>query len=78
MSTEWMGKGNCNQSSPAIFFPNDGIGVAAAQRICASCPVRVACLEYALTNHFVHGVWGGASERQRLRMQRDRRTAGAH
>ncbi len=34
---------------------------------------KVECLEYALLNRIEHGVWGGASERERRRILRRRR-----
>jgi len=71
--TEWMSQGKCASLPPAIFFPNDGVGVEIARRICADCPVKATCLEYALENHIDHGVWGGASERERRRILRRRR-----
>jgi len=77
MTTEWMSRGNCTSLSPDTFFPNDSVGVAAAQRVCAGCDVKAPCLEYALVNHLAHGVWGGTSERQRLRLQRNRRASVA-
>jgi len=61
--------------APDIFFPSDGMGVLVAQRICAECPVADQCLEYALENHIDHGVWGGASERERRRILRRRRSS---
>ncbi len=73
MDTEWMADGNCRDESPALFFPNDGVGVEVARRICATCPVKSPCLEYALRNGIDHGVWGGASERERRRIARRRR-----
>jgi WhiB family redox-sensing transcriptional regulator len=73
MDTDWMARGKCRAMDPAIFFPSDGIGVQAAQRICAECPVKVACLEYALADRVDHGVWGGTSERERRRIVRHRR-----
>ena len=48
-----------------------------ARRICAECPVKGACLEYALRNGIDHGVWGGTSERERRRIARRRRLAAA-
>jgi WhiB family redox-sensing transcriptional regulator len=36
-----------------------------ARRVCAACPVRQACLYYAITNRIVHGIWGGLTERER-------------
>ena len=73
MEADWMARGKCWDMDPAIFFPSDGMGVEAAQRICAECPVKATCLEYALTNRLAHGVWGGTSERERQRILRQRR-----
>ena len=73
MDTAWMAQGNCREEPPGTFFPSDGVGVEVARRICATCPVKGPCLEYALANHIDHGVWGGASERERRRIARRRR-----
>jgi WhiB family redox-sensing transcriptional regulator len=73
MDTGWMSQGKCKNMDPAVFFPSDGVGVQAAQRICAACPVADFCLEYALLNHIDEGVWGGASERHRRRLLRQQR-----
>jgi len=70
-----MAQGKCKDMDPKIFFPSDGVGVVVAQNICADCPVKVDCLEYALADRVDHGVWGGASERQRRRILRHRRVS---
>jgi WhiB family transcriptional regulator, redox-sensing transcriptional regulator len=75
IDTQWMAEGRCREVSPSVFFPSDGLGVQAAQRICADCPVADACLEYALANRIDHGVWGGRSERERRRILRSRRSS---
>lgn len=77
MDTAWMVEGNCRDEPPARFFPSDGVGVEAAQRICAGCPVKSPCLEYALEQRVDHGVWGGASERERRRILKRRRDNAA-
>ena len=82
LDTSWMVQGRCRDLPPEIFFPSDGVGVEVARRYCAECPVKAPCLEYALENHIEHGVWGGASERERRRIARSRksipvRSAGA-
>lgn len=74
-SVEWMKKANCRGMHPNTFFPHDGIGVEVAQEYCSGCPVKNECLEYALNNKQEHGIWGGASERERRRIQRRRRLA---
>jgi WhiB family redox-sensing transcriptional regulator len=38
---------------------------AVAKRICAACPVRQLCLDYALETREAHGVWGGLNETER-------------
>jgi WhiB family redox-sensing transcriptional regulator len=73
MDTTWMVKGNCRDEPPSRFFPSDGVGVEVARRICAGCPVKTLCLEYALEQRVDHGVWGGASERERRRILKRRR-----
>ena len=77
MDSDWMAVGRCRDMDPATFFPSDGVGVQIAQRICSDCPVQPQCLEYALDNRVDHGVWGGASERERRRLLRQRRRARA-
>jgi len=74
---DWMKRGRCRAISPSVFFPSDGVGVDVARAICADCPVKTPCLEYALENKVDHGVWGGASERERRRIARRRRLEAA-
>lgn len=73
MTTQWMRLGNCRRETPATFFPSDGTGVDIARDICATCPVKKPCLDYALQHHIDHGVWGGCSERERRRIRKRRR-----
>lgn len=74
-STAWMLRARCRGFDPGEFFPSDGVGVEHARKICTECDVRLECLEYALTHHIDHGVWGGCSERERRRILRRRRGA---
>lgn len=57
------------RGATAFMYPSSAHGVPAAKALCAGCPVRVACLEFALAHDERHGVWGGASERQRRAMR---------
>lgn len=45
---------------------------AVAKRICATCPVREPCLDYALTTREAHGVWGGLNETERRTILKQR------
>jgi WhiB family redox-sensing transcriptional regulator len=71
----WMLEGLCRDHDASFFFPSDGVGVEHARMVCANCSVKVDCLEYALRYRIEHGVWGGASERERRRILRSRRLA---
>jgi hypothetical protein len=37
--------------------------------ICALCPVRLACLDWAIEHNERNGIWGGVSARSRQRMR---------
>ena len=79
----WMAQGNCT-GIPEVFYPErSNSRVQYAKNICkgtdevAPCPVRDQCLEYALEHNEKFGVWGGTSERERRKLQRQRRTGKA-
>ena len=55
---------------PELWFPVDHARATPAQRVCADCPARRACLEYALVHGEDYGVWGGLSEYQRFQLRR--------
>jgi WhiB family transcriptional regulator, redox-sensing transcriptional regulator len=76
-AADWRAHGACLSADPDLFFPISSAGpsarqVARAKSVCASCPVRRECLDFALNTHQVHGVWGGTSaeERQFIRGHR--------
>ena len=69
----WRSKGACRGLDPDIFYPASEEEAAPAKAVCAICPVQQTCLEYALSNREHDGVWGGASEKERRRMIRQRR-----
>lgn len=71
----WMADALCAQTDPEAFFPEKGGSSRAAKKVCAECPVRAECLAYALEHGERYGVWGGMSERDRVRLRRQRRSA---
>ena len=80
----WAAKGACRHADPELFFPVAPGGpaltqLARAKDICAGCPVRTQCLEFALETGQDFGVWGGASEEERRLIHRKgrRRRAAA-
>lgn len=54
------------------FFPDRDAQAGPAIAICQLCPVRRACLEFALTTEQGWGVWGGTTPNQRLDILRER------
>jgi WhiB family transcriptional regulator, redox-sensing transcriptional regulator len=69
----WRTRGACQGLDPAIFYPDFEDDAEEAKSICTECGVRIACLEYALASREKDGVWGGATEKERRRIIRQRR-----
>ena len=72
---KWWDLGACRGLDASVFYPDDDEGADVAKAVCAECSVRAACLDYALSEREKAGVWGGATERDRRRMIRQRRRA---
>jgi WhiB family redox-sensing transcriptional regulator len=80
----WEDDAACRGADTSLFFaPNyfetreqKEAREVQAKRICASCPVREPCLEYALRTRDPHGIWGGLNEIERRRLLRSREMAG--
>jgi WhiB family redox-sensing transcriptional regulator len=65
---------------PFVHERRDSIGKALddeAKRICAYCPVRQACLDYALNAGEPHGIWGGLTPGERTELLRERARSAA-
>ena len=73
MTQSWRDKGACRGIDPDVFYPVADEDAEEAKSICAVCSVRQACLEHALASREKEGVWGGATERERRRIIRQRR-----
>jgi len=71
----WRQQAACRDSDTNTFFPDSDAQAGPALAICATCPVRDACLEFALETNQPDGIWGGATETERRRMRRRRRHA---
>ena len=69
---DWFVDAGCRGVDPDLFFTERGEHTGDAKAVCAECPVRVECLELALSTREKFGIWGGASERERRKMRQDR------
>jgi WhiB family redox-sensing transcriptional regulator len=81
----WQFRAACRGEDASLFFApgyferkeEKELREVGAKAICARCPVRVDCLEYALRIREPHGVWGGLNEMERRVLLRERvRRAG--
>jgi len=61
----WRELAACRGTDLEVFFPERGESAGPARQVCARCPVRQPCLDYAITNRITHGIWGGLTERER-------------
>ena len=66
----WVVFSACRDADPDFFFPATREEEEHALAICATCPVRLDCLEYALEARERFGIWGGLTEKQRKRLLR--------
>ena len=72
----WQQRAACKGPQSAVFFPPSQVErkderegrEARAKEICAICPVRRPCLDYALAIREPHGIWGGLNELERKQL----------
>ena len=74
LAGDWQDQAACRTAPTGTMFPDDWDedGIAAAKALCRACPVQDQCLTYALDNSEDHGIWGGATEKERSRLRRRR------
>ena len=80
----WQWRAACRGDDATLFFPPNHFEPREerlarerqAKAICATCPVRVECLEYAVRIKEPHGIWGGLNELERRYLIRARQRDG--
>jgi WhiB family transcriptional regulator, redox-sensing transcriptional regulator len=65
----------CAGTDYKVFHPGRGQSTAPAKAICADCPNRLGCMEYAIATNEDEGIWGGTSGRERREIKRLRALA---
>lgn len=72
----WAQHANCQGQTNTMFpqYHKDASYIEPARRLCATCPVKAPCLDYALEYPAadMHGVWAGLTSRQLAAEQRAR------
>lgn len=70
---DWADDAACRDMDPEIFFGHgDAMTVEETDRakaICAECPAREACLDYAVRTNQQWGIWGGTTRGARMRLR---------
>ncbi|MFI5966818.1 WhiB family transcriptional regulator [Streptomyces asoensis] len=71
----WREHAACRHEDPDLFFPIGTSGpallqVEQAKAVCGRCPVREACLDWAMETDQTLGVWGGTGENERRALKR--------
>lgn len=67
----FAGEAACAGLDPEAFFPHVDTPhreVDKVRKICRTCPVKAACLSWAMDNR-EFGIWGGLTEHQRKRLR---------
>lgn len=62
----WYERAACRETGVEHYF--DEPDPVVARETCLRCPVREACLMFALTNEISDGIWGGLTPTERRRL----------
>lgn len=66
----WEDRARCTTYDPELFFAPRARAERRAKAVCAGCPVRDECLEFALDQRVEFGIWGGTTGRERVSLLR--------
>lgn len=69
----WADRGACRDTKVDFFVDGRGPLADAAKAICARCPVKVICREYAIPHSTLSGIWGGTTTTERTRIRQGRK-----
>ena len=76
ITAPWINRAACRHLGAELFFlekHSEGNRNPPALKVCAHCPVKKECLDYAITTNEQFGIWGGMSPKQRHVERRNRR-----
>lgn len=73
----WQEAGACRNGPASDFYPPLHVErkherqarERRAKSVCASCPVRVQCLEHAIAVDERYGIWGGLNQEERRHLR---------
>jgi WhiB family redox-sensing transcriptional regulator len=59
----------CVSSDTELFFSMDPVHTKMALAICDACPIRIQCLNFAVSSKIEYGVYGGWTAENRKRIK---------
>lgn len=66
---DWRKEAECLNEDPSIFFPDvdseEAPDYSEARKICNRCSVSSECLEAAMEEEEIYGMWGGKTPAER-------------
>jgi len=68
----WMEEAACRGMNPNLFHQFSGASYREERRVCANCPVRFPCKEYAIEAREEQGLWGRLTPDERVSERRRR------
>lgn len=81
---EWQNGAACDitrhpEIDPDWWYPSTGESREfdrRAKAVCATCPIRLTCLEKAMENPEEQGTWGGMTEQERRHLREETEDEG--
>lgn len=68
----WRDRAKCKGMGPDYFYPEAQAELTKRKSFCNDCIVQRHCLAYALLVPNNPGIWGGTSEKERIKLLRTR------
>lgn len=62
---EWRKQAECKGVTTAEFFSDSRVVINRVKSMCKVCPVKKECLEFALNNEIMFGIYGGMTPKER-------------
>jgi WhiB family redox-sensing transcriptional regulator len=73
----WEAQAACRGLPVETFVTELGTSTEPAKAVCARCPATEECVDSALADPSLSGVWGGTSGRERMRLRKASPVAAA-
>ena len=74
LDISWRDQAACKSVPTETFFPtveDAGIPTTLA-KLCAGCPVKSECLDFAVSDSTIFGIWAGTDEKERRKMRQSK------